>query len=77
MAFTINRRNELKPSELNFIKRKFKQSTYSKAINECIKFVVYQSPYLERRCKKLKKKLKISKMKNKTLLKELKRYELS
>jgi hypothetical protein len=61
MAFTINRRNELKPSELNFIKRKFKQSTYSKAINECIKFVVFDSPDLERQNRKMKKKLKIAK----------------
>ena len=77
MALTINRQNEIRQAELNFIKRRFKQSTCSKAINECIKFVVYESSVLEKENKKMKKQLKIASRKNKALLKKLNQYNLS
>jgi len=77
MALTINRQNEIKQSELRYIKRKFNQSTSSKAINECVKFVVYESSVLEKENKRMKKELTIAKRKNSTLQRKLKKYNLS
>ncbi|MEN8123405.1 MAG: hypothetical protein ABFS35_23915 [Bacteroidota bacterium] len=58
MALTINRRKEITIEEFAFIKKKFNKKTNSKAIYACVKFVVEETPDMEKEIKQLRISLK-------------------
>jgi hypothetical protein len=47
MALTINRKHEISKEQLEYLMKKFKQKTYSKAIYATVQYVIDQVPTIE------------------------------
>ena len=74
MAITLNRNQEISKEDFSKLKKKFRQSTQSKAIYSCVEFVIknHKRDYLKE-IEDLKKELKEVNIKHKNLIKTVKK----